>query len=162
MKNNRGYPAVRCSFIVTQALLPILVVIGILLPVSVVQAGFLDRAKDIYQLPENFDKIQQEYLNTKQQLEEQKQKLMEQKDKLAEVMQSSEQLIAQNRGLQEQNASLQQRIQAMERAASDKENRNRMMIYIISVAIALALLYFVSGRLFRFTVWRRQKGRFRQ
>jgi septal ring factor EnvC (AmiA/AmiB activator) len=142
------------------------VVIGLLLPVSAVQANIVDRVKDIYQLPDDFTKMQQEYEATKQQLEEQKQKLAEQKDKLAEAMQSSketqDQLTAQNRQLQEQNANLQQRLQAMEKAANDKDKRNRKITYMISTAILLIGLYFVSGRLLRFAVWRRQKGRFRQ
>jgi septal ring factor EnvC (AmiA/AmiB activator) len=164
VRNKLGYRVIRRNQI-GQVFLTVCVLISLLLPVSVAQANIIDRVKDIYQLPDNFNKMQQEYDATKQQLEEQKQKLTEQKDKLAEAMQSSketqDQLLAQNRQLQEQNASLQQRLQAMENAANDKANRNRKLTYIISTAIALIVLYFVSGRLFRLAVWRRQKGRFR-
>jgi septal ring factor EnvC (AmiA/AmiB activator) len=165
VRNKHGYPGTRRNQ-TGQAILTVCVVISLLLPVSVAQANIIDRVKDIYQLPEDFNKMQQEYEATKQQLEEQKQKLTEQKDKLAEAMQSSketqDQLIAQNRQLQEQNASLQQRLQIMEKAASDKANRNRKITYIISTAILLIVFYFVSGRLFRLAVWRRQKGKLRQ
>jgi septal ring factor EnvC (AmiA/AmiB activator) len=165
VRNKHGFPVIRRNQL-GQAFLTVCVVLSLLLPVSVAQANIIDRVKDIYQIPDDFNKLQQEYEATKQQLEEQKQKITEQKDKLAEAIQNSketqDQLIAQNRQLQEQNASLQQRLQTMEKAANDKANRNRKITYIISTAILLIVLYFVSGRLFRLAVWRRQKGRFRQ
>jgi septal ring factor EnvC (AmiA/AmiB activator) len=158
MRDYRSHTGRRRSFIMGRALLAFIAVISLLIPVSAVHAGFIDRAKNIYQLPDEFNKMQQEYENTKKQLDEQKQKL-------TEAMQNSkaaqEQLIAQNRRLEEQNKILQQRIQAMEKVASDKEKRNRTIIFLISAAILLIVLYFISGRLFRVVVWRRQRKKFR-
>lgn len=55
----------------------LLIWIGIMFPTTVAQASWLDRVKDIYQLPENVEQIQKDYEATKQQLEEQKDKLSE-------------------------------------------------------------------------------------
>ncbi|NEW09240.1 hypothetical protein GK047_25040 [Paenibacillus sp. SYP-B3998] len=143
-------------FLVGTLLIAIWIAIGFTLPSSNVQASWLDRFKDIYQLPENVEQIQKDYEATKQQLEEQK-------DKLSEAIQRSqeteEKLLAQNQTLQKENELLQQRLKAMEQIALNKEKRNHTIMVITVTAIAFVVFYFVLGRLFRFIVWRRQRRR---
>ncbi|NOU93629.1 hypothetical protein GC093_10400 [Paenibacillus sp. LMG 31456] len=157
-------PRVRCRKRIRrmrygQALITIIIAAALLQPFSAVEAGLLDRVKDIYQLPEQIESIQKGYDATKQQLEEQK-------DKLAETMrqsaQAEERLIAQNKQLQEQNEALQKRIQTMEQTAQDKNALTRKITTIAITAVFLVIGYFVLGRVLRITVWRRKNSKLRQ
>jgi predicted nuclease with TOPRIM domain len=150
----------------------LVIILALLQPLSVAEAGWLDRMKEIYQLPEHVEDIQQRYDETKQQLdeqvgklEEQKEQLTAQQDKLAESIRQSqlreEQLIAQNRVLQEQNETLQERLLVMEQAEEAKDARMRKLTTMGITAISLVIGYFLLGRLFRVVVWRRQKGKLR-
>ncbi|MNI36829.1 hypothetical protein D3C73_908950 [compost metagenome] len=170
MKTNKDHRLHKQKLKWGQCALALLVVITLLQPFSVVEAGWFDRVKDIYQLPDHVEDIQQQYDETKRQLNEQMDKLADQKellaqqqDKITESIKQSlereEQLIAQNRQLQEQNQGLQQRLMVMEEAAKAKEARNRKITIMIITAVSLVLGYFLLGRLFRVAVWRRHKGR---
>ncbi|MEW9701168.1 hypothetical protein [Paenibacillus sp. SI8] len=136
----------------------ILVVMGVTAYSSTVHANWLDRVKDIYQLPENVEQIQKDYEATKQQLQEQK-------DKLSEAVQRSqdteERLLAQNQLLQKENEELQERLRAMEQLALEKDKRSHRIMVMVLTASALVVFYFVLGRMFRFIVWRRQRHRTR-
>ncbi|MDQ0902167.1 MULTISPECIES: hypothetical protein [unclassified Paenibacillus] len=136
-------------------ILSILVILfGFMYPASAVQASWLDRVKDIYQLPENVEQIQKDYEATKQQLEDQKDKLSE---AIRHSQETEERLLGQNETLKRENEQLQERLKAMEQVALDKEKRNRKLTYMAVTAVLLVLFYFVLGRVFRFMVWRRQK-----
>lgn len=136
----------------------LLIWIGVMFPTTVAQASWLDRVKDIYQLPENVEQIQKDYEATKQQLEEQKDKLSE---TIRHSQETEEKLLQQNEGLQKENELLQERLKAMEQLALDKENRNRKITNMVIAVVLLIVLYFVLGRVFRYVVWRRQKRQMR-
>ncbi|SDO90779.1 hypothetical protein SAMN04487897_12674 [Paenibacillus sp. yr247] len=132
----------------------LVILIGFMYPVAAVQASWLDRVKDIYQLPENVQQIQKDYEATKQQLEEQKDKLSE---TIRHSQETEERLLGQNEILKKENEQLQERLKAMEQVALNKEKRNRKITYMVVTAALLIVFYFVFGRVFRFIVWRRQK-----
>ncbi|BFT69288.1 hypothetical protein [Paenibacillus sp. P36] len=132
--------------------------IGLMYPASAAQASWLDRVKDIYQLPENVEQIQKDYEATKQQLEEQKDKLSE---TIRHSQETEEKLLQQNEALQKENERLQERLKAMEQVAIDKENRSRKITNMVIAVVVLVVLYFVLGRVFRYVVWRRQKRQMR-
>jgi predicted PurR-regulated permease PerM len=127
--------------------------IGLMIPTTVAHASWLDRVKDIYQLPENVEQIQKDYEATKQQLEEQK-------DKLSETIRHSQET-EENEALQKENELLQERLKVMEQVALDKEKRNRKITNMVIAVVLLIVLYFVLGRVFRYVVWRRQKRQMR-
>ncbi|OCT14829.1 hypothetical protein A8709_11735 [Paenibacillus pectinilyticus] len=137
-----------------QAVVVLVFFIGIMCPAPVAQASWLDRIKDIYQLPSNVEQIQKDYEATKQQLEDQKNKLT---DAVEQSKAIEERLQSQNETLKKDNEQLQERIKAMEQVALDKDKRNRKIMYMIITAAALIIGYFMFGRVFRFIVWRRQK-----
>lgn len=132
----------------------LMILFGFMYPASAVQASWLDRVKDIYQLPENVEQIQKDYEATKQQLEDQKGMLSE---AMRHSQETEERLLGQNEALKRENDQLQERLKAMEQVALDKEKRNRKLTYLAVTAALLIVLYFVLGRVFRFIVWRRQK-----
>ncbi|NOV04640.1 hypothetical protein [Paenibacillus planticolens] len=143
---------------ISHALGVLVIVIGFMFPVSAAHASWLDRVKEIYELPENMQQIQKDYEATKQQLEEQK-------DKLSETIRHSQEteskLLQQNETLQKENQLLQERLKTMEQVALDKEKRNRKITNMIIAAVLLVVLYFILGRVFRYVVWRRQKRHMR-
>ncbi|UKS26798.1 hypothetical protein LOZ80_35935 [Paenibacillus sp. HWE-109] len=132
----------------------LLILIGFMYPASAAQASWLDRMKEIYQLPENVEQIQKDYDATKQQLEDQKDKLAE---SIKRSQETEERLLGQNDTLKKENEQLQERIKAMEQIALDKDKRNRKIMYMVVTAVLLVVFYFVLGRVFRLIVWRRQK-----
>ncbi|CAN7225270.1 hypothetical protein LJR153_000845 [Paenibacillus sp. LjRoot153] len=137
-----------------QAVVVLVILLGLLYPAPSAHASWFDRIKDIYQLPSNVEQIQKDYEDTKQQLEEQK-------DKLSEAVRQSQEiedrLLSQNEALKKDNEQLQERLKAMEQVALDKDKRNRKIIYMIITAAALVVGYFLLGRVFRFFVWQRRK-----
>lgn len=74
----------------------LVIMFGFMYPASAVQASWLDRVKDIYQLPENVEQIQKDYEATKQQLEDQKDKLSE---AIRHSQETEERLLGQNETL---------------------------------------------------------------
>ncbi|KQX44722.1 hypothetical protein [Paenibacillus sp. Root444D2] len=136
----------------------LVIMVGFMYPASAVQASWLDRVKDIYQLPENVEQIQKDYETTKQQLEDQKDKLSK---AIRHSQETEERLLGQNETLKKENEQLQERLKAMEQIALDKEKRNQKLTYMAVTAVLLIIFYLVLGRVFRFIVWRRQKRRMR-
>jgi septal ring factor EnvC (AmiA/AmiB activator) len=135
-------------------------------PFSTAHAGFFDRVKDIYRLPEQVEIIEKEYEATKQQLQEQVKKFDEQKDKLAETIarskETEERLLAQNKQLMAQNEALLNSIQAAEQAKLEQQARTRKLVMVGITAVLLVAGYFISGRLIRVAVWKRQKRSLRK
>lgn len=136
----------------------LMIVTAFMYPASEAQASWLDRVKDIYQLPENVEQIQKDYEATKQQLEAQKEKLSE---AVQHSQETEKRLLGQNEALKKENEQLQERLKGMEQVVLDKDKRNRKITYMVMTAALLILLYFMLGRLFRFIVWRNQKRRMR-
>jgi septal ring factor EnvC (AmiA/AmiB activator) len=149
-----------------QAVLAAVCIAMLVQPLSTAHAGFFDRVQDIYRLPDQVESIEKQYEATKQQLQEQVKKFDEQKDKLAETIahakEMEERLLAQNKQLMEQNEALQKSIQAAEQDQLDKEARNRKLVMMGITAVLLVTGYFVSGRLIRLAVWKRQKRSLRK
>ncbi|MDR6552005.1 hypothetical protein [Paenibacillus qinlingensis] len=137
-----------------QAVVVLVILLSLLYPAPAAHASWLDRIKDIYQLPSNVEQIQKDYDATKQQLEEQKDKLSEAVRQSQEIEQR---LLSQNEALKKDNEQLQERLKAMEQVALDKDKRNRKITYMIITAAALVVGYFLLGRVFRFFVWQRRK-----
>ncbi|WP_028550214.1 hypothetical protein [Paenibacillus sp. UNC451MF] len=159
MKVNKRIPKSGMKTRLGQALLSIGITAALVHPFTTVEAGVLDRVKDMYQLPEHVESIQKEFDATKQQLEEQR-------NKLAESVQQSREAIdllnAQNKQLLEQNEALQSRIQMMEQTSLDKKAQTRKITSIALTVIFLIIGYFLIGRLIRILVWRRQNSNLRQ
>lgn len=114
---------------VTKVVGILVILLGFMYPASAVQASWLDRVKDIYQLPENVQQIQKDYETTKQQLEDQKDKLSE---AIRHSQETEERLLGQNETLKRENEQLQERLKAMEQIALDKEKRNRKLTYMVA------------------------------
>lgn len=149
-----------------QAMLAVVFVAMLIQPLSTAHAGFFDRVKDIYRLPEQVEIIEKEYEATKQLLQEQVKNFDEQKDKLAETIarsnETEERLLAQNKQLMAQNEALQNSIKAAEEAKLEQKSRTRKLIMVGITAVLLVAGYFISGRLIRVAVWKRQKRSLRK
>ena len=141
-----------------QALFAVVLTLSFFFPASLADAGFFDTLKNIYQITGNIEKLQKDYADTKQQLDEQKAKLAE---SMRLALETEQRLLLQNRQLQEQNQILQTRLQAIEQVAQDKDKLLLRIKYVGFGAVALVILYFLSGRLIRVAVWRRQKRKYR-
>ncbi|OAS13190.1 hypothetical protein [Paenibacillus oryzisoli] len=137
-----------------QAVVVLVILFSLLYPAPAAHASWLDRIKDIYQLPSNVEQIQKDYEATKQQLEEQKDKLSEAVKQSQEIQ---DRLLSQNEALKKDNEQLQERLKAMEQVALDKDKRNRKITYMVITTAALVVGYFLLGRVFRFFVWQRRK-----
>lgn len=132
----------------------LVILIGLMYPAPAAHASWVDRVKEIYQLPSNVEQIQKDYEAAKQQLEEQKDKLSEAVKQSQEIQ---DRLLSQNDVLKKDNEQLQERLKAMEQVALDKDIRNRKITYMVITAAALVVGYFLLGRVFRIIVWRRTK-----
>lgn len=145
---------VRSITVYGQAMGILVILIGLMYPAPAAHASWVDRVKEIYQLPSNVEQIQKDYEVTKQQLEEQKDKLSEAVKQSQEIQ---DRLLSQNDVLKKDNEQLQERLKAMEQVALDKDIRNRKITYMVITAAALVVGYFLLGRVFRIIVWRRKK-----
>ncbi|WP_282942542.1 hypothetical protein [Paenibacillus sp. RC67] len=159
MKTNKLIPESIMRSRLGQALMTLGITAALLQPFTTVEAGVLDRVKDMYQLPEHVESIQKEFDATKQQLEEQRNKLVESVQQSREAI---DLLNIQNKQLLEQNEALQTRIQMMEQTSLDKKAQNRKITMIAVTVIFLIIGYFLIGRLIRIMVWRRQNSNLRQ
>lgn len=145
---------VRSITVYGQAMGILVILIGLMYPAPAAHASWVDRVKEIYQLPSNVEQIQKDYEAAKQQLEEQKDKLSEAVKQSQEIQ---DRLLSQNDVLKKDNEQLQERLKAMEQVALDKDIRNRKITYMVITAAALVVGYFLLGRVFRIIVWRRTK-----
>lgn len=139
--------------------------IGLLLlvpPVSTVHAGFVDRIKDIYGMPEQLGQLQEQYNNTKQALEENRAQLEETLKRSEEAAQryqeTEERLRQENEQLRARNERLEELIGKWEAAERAQERRTRQIVTTAMTAAGLVLFYFVLTRLVRVAVWRRNRN----
>lgn len=98
------------------------------------QAGFWGKVKDLYEMPDKVNELQQKYDSTMQQLNEQQLKLQE---------------------ARQQNAQLQMQLEQMK---LERESTRRTWISIAAAVVLLVVAYVVSVRIWRFTVWRKQRN----
>lgn len=129
------------------------------------EAGFFDRVKDIYDIPERVKEIQQQYDATKQAMEDQ---IAEQRKLLELSQQQAEELLLQQEQLQQINEHYREQTQMlteenknlllkMDKLEQDRKSFFQKLIITISTCIALFILYSLSIRVWRFAVWRKQE-----
>lgn len=134
----------------------------VVLPVSTAQAGFVDRIKDIYGMPEQLGQLQEQYNYTKQALEQnlaQLEETLKQSEEAARRYQETEdRLLQENEQLRSRNERLEELIGRWEAAERSQERRTRQVVATAMTAAGLVLLYFVLTRLVRVAVWRRNRN----
>lgn len=136
------------------ALIAFLILLLIVIPGPIAEAGFFDRIKAIYNTPEKISELEQQYLDAKQALVEQQEKLAESLRAAEEYAKVQQELMDQNEQLSAQNASLQAEIEQMQQ--QKKSFVSRLINIGIIVAVIIAA-YILSVRLWRYTTWRKQR-----
>lgn len=145
-------------------------ILYVILPVSSAEAGVIDRIKDIYNTPDKIQQLEQQYLDTKVQLEatieEQKQQLDEAIDTAAKLNQQQQELLQQNKQIQQLNSQYKQQndqlaeqnaalLTELEQAKEQRKSVWDKLLQSALIAIALLAAYFISLRIWRFMNWRR-------
>lgn len=132
------------------------------LPWPVAEAGFLDRVKDIYDMPEQIGQLQDQYNETKQELERNREQLettLKRSEEAAQQYKATEQrLMEENRELRSRNEQLEQLIRRLEEAEQANAQRTRQIIRTALTGVLLIVLYFVLMRVIRLAVWRRNRS----
>lgn len=145
------------------------------------EASFFDRMKDIYDIPERVEEMQQQYDATKQMMESQiaeQRELLELSRQQAEelllhqehLQQSNEYYREQNEQYREQNEQYREQTKMlaeenqnlllqMELTEQNRKSFFQKMIITIGALIGLFILYGLSIRVWRFVVWRKQERR---
>jgi regulator of replication initiation timing len=125
----------------------ICIFIGSLLNAASAHAAVFERMKEIYHAPEKVEELQAHVREATQQIEESKRQ--------------AEQLLQQNAALQkqtevltEQNKQLQSRLEEM---ASERQTLYRQLTSTGITAILLLVGYAAAVRIWRYTVWRKQR-----
>lgn len=156
----------------------ILIVVILLFPIvsTKAEAGVIGRIKDIYEVPERMEELQEQYTATKQmlegQLEEQRQQLEQSRQQAEELARAQEDLLKNNeyfrqenelyrQRTEELNAENQQLQQRMEQMEQNRKALIRKIIISVSTVVILLVSYAISIRIWRYIVWRRH-GRERQ
>lgn len=125
-------------------------------------ATMYDRFKDIYQTPEKVDELRDQYIESQEKLQAQTEEL----NRRAEEMQSqTEQYLAETQALSERNKALAEQNDALNAqlaAMTDKQRARaaltRKTVYTVAGVLGLGLLYLLTIRLWRYSVWRRQRS----
>ncbi|CAI6079291.1 hypothetical protein [Cohnella sp. JJ-181] len=125
-------------------------------------ATMYDRFKDIYQTPEKVEELENQYKESQEKLQAQTEEL----NRRAEEMQSrTERYLAEtqalnerNEALAEQNYALNARLADMARKQASREAITRKIVYSVVVVLGAGILYLLTIRLWRYSVWRRQRG----
>ncbi|MFC0211452.1 hypothetical protein ACFFK0_03145 [Paenibacillus chartarius] len=121
--------------------------IGSLMSAASAHAAVWDRIKDIYDAPEKINELQADLTEAAQQIEESR--------KQAEsLLQQNAELQRQNEALAQQNKQLQSQ---MEKMNAERSTLYRQLTSTGITAILLALGYFAAVRIWRYTVWRKQR-----
>ncbi|MBB3150960.1 ABC-type multidrug transport system fused ATPase/permease subunit [Paenibacillus endophyticus] len=137
-------------------------VIHITAPQPAVHAGFFDRIKDIYNTPEKISELEQQYIEAKEELAAQQQKLVESAKAAEEyalkqqtLLEQNEQFRQQNEQLIAQNADMQAE---MARMKQERQSFVSKLIYTVVILAAVFAAYIISIRIWRYLVWRKQRG----
>ncbi|MFD2327807.1 hypothetical protein ACFSR7_00995 [Cohnella sp. GCM10020058] len=124
-------------------------------------ATMYNRFKDIYQTPEKVDELRDQYIESQEKLQAQTEEL----NRRAEEMQSqTEQYLAEtqalserNKALADQNDALNAQLAAMTEKQRARAALTRKTVYSIAAVLGLGMLYLLTIRLWRYSVWRRQR-----
>ncbi|MEK4250896.1 hypothetical protein [Paenibacillus sp. FSL W7-1287] len=134
------------------------------------EAGFFDRARDIYNVPDKIEELQQEYNKAKQVLDEQ---LAAQQEQLEQSRQQTEELLSRQHELQESNEYYRQQneqyreqtnlliaenenlLLKMEKMEQDRKAWYQRLVLLVSAMFLLILLYALSVRIWRYIAWRK-------
>lgn len=141
------------------------------------EAGFFDRMKDIYDIPDRVEEIQQQYEATKQvmesQIAEQRELLELSRQQAEELLLHQEQLQQSNEYYREQNEQYREQTKMlaeenqnlllqMELMEQKRKSLFQKLVITIGTLIGLFILYALSVRVWRFVVWRKQRRSRRQ
>ncbi|MDQ1911412.1 hypothetical protein RAC89_13305 [Paenibacillus sp. GD4] len=124
-----------------------IVLLGIVTNAASADAGVLDRIKGIYQAPEKVEELQAHVTEATQQIEESRKQA-------EQLLQQNAELQKQNGALAAQNQQLQSRIEEMD---ADRRTLYRQLTSTGITAILLILGYAAAVRIWRYTVWRKQR-----
>lgn len=105
-----------------------------------VHASIIDKVKDIYNMPDKMNELQDQY-------DEAAKKLSEQQDKLLHMQQYAETLATQNSELTKQ----------LEQMNKERTALKRNLISAGAAVIILIAAYILSIRIWRYTAWRKHK-----
>ncbi|AEI45442.1 hypothetical protein [Paenibacillus mucilaginosus] len=130
------------------------VLLAALLPWPAAEAGFMDRVKDIYGMPERVEELQQQYDDAQEELDA---SVKRSEETIRKFQQTQEQLLRENQELKSRNARLEEAIGQMEAAERAEAERNRRITRTALAAGGLVVLYFVLMRVVRLAVWRRTR-----
>jgi len=152
-------------------LITAIILIVAVLSADKAEASFFERAKDIYNVPEKIDQLQQEYNAAKQVMEEQ---IAAQQAQLEQSRKQAEELLDRQNTLQESNEYYQQQneqyreqtnrliaenenlLLKMEKMEQDRKTLYQKLVIAFAAFITLLLLYTLSVRIWRYIVWRKQ------
>lgn len=153
------------------------------LPVHTAEANVFNRIKDIYEVPDRIEEMQEQYNANIQllegQVEEQRQRLEQSRKQAEELLlrqdemlsrqeemqKNNEMILQENELYRQQNEALsaenQQLLQRMDQMEDSRKAFIRKTIWSVGTIILLTVAYTASIRIWRYMVWRRQ-GRDRQ
>jgi hypothetical protein len=126
-------------------------------PGQAAAASIYERFKDIYNTPEKVAELQHTLDEQAKQLEEAGRKAEEYAQNQQELLQQNEAYMRQNQALSSQNTQLLMRMEQLEQ---EKSARSLLIHWVTLTATAifgLAILYLMSIRIWRYSVWRRNK-----
>ncbi|RXZ84738.1 hypothetical protein EBB07_01595 [Paenibacillaceae bacterium] len=132
------------------------------------EAGIFERIKSIYKIPAKVNEFRSQYDDLTSTVEGQKAELEATRqaavDSVARFEEGQRKLQEQNNAYRQQNEALQTQnellAQRLELLEQEKESKDALIHKAITIAITLIgiiLLYFVSMRVLRLTIWRREK-----
>ncbi len=136
-----------------------------------VKADFIDRVKDIYEVPDRVENMYQRYEATKAMMERQLAEQMEQlelsRQQAEQLLQTQEELKETNDYYREQNEYYRQKSEMlaaenenlllkMEQVEQSKKSFFQKLATVIGSIIGLFVLYAIAVRVWRYMVWRRQ------
>lgn len=152
-------------------LITAIILIVTVLSADKAEASFFERAKDIYNVPEKIDQLQQEYNAAKQVMEDQ---IAAQQEQLEQSRKQAEELLNRQNTLQESNEYYRQQneqyreqtnrliaenenlLLKMEKMEQDRKTLYQKLVIAVAAFITLLLLYTLSVRIWRYIVWRKQ------
>lgn len=121
-------------------------------------AGFFDRIKEIYDTPEKISELEAQYLEAKAALAEQQEELEQSRIAAEQYARKQQELAEQNEQYRLQNERLIAQKSELERIKSDRKSLTDRLFRILAIAAALAAAYYVPLRLWRYSVWLRQRS----
>ncbi|MDG0808372.1 DUF3450 family protein [Cohnella rhizosphaerae] len=125
-------------------------------------ATMYDRFKDIYQTPEKVDELRDQYIESQQKLQEQTDELNrraeEMQNRTEQYQAETEALNARNEALAAQNAALNKQLADMTEKQKARAALTRKTVYSVAAVLGAGILYLLTIRLWRYSVWRRQRS----